>query len=91
MIIYLAKLLEHFAIYRQISRLTILHTKFVLLELHLRFMSPDFNALSTQRVCISSISTLLGVVCLSLEVLYVKGKELRGDSEEIFRSRLVLA
>ena len=33
-----------------------MHAKFVFLHLHVAFVGPDFNALSTQRVCSTSES-----------------------------------
>ena len=53
-----------------------MHSKFVILSLHEPFVSTDLNALSTQRVCSTSISTYgVCVLCLLLEVLCVKCEE----------------
>ena len=53
-----------------------MHAKFILLQLHAPFVSPDRNALSAQIVCSTSVSAY-GVcgLCLSLEVLCAKWEE----------------
>ena len=56
--------------------LSIVHAKFVFLYLHVPFVGPDLNALSTQRVCSTSVSVYGAcVLCLSLDVLYVKSED----------------
>ena len=54
-----------------------MHAKFVLLSLHVPFVSPDLKALSAQRVCSTTVSAYgVCVLCLSLvEALCVKCKE----------------
>ena len=53
-----------------------MHAKFVLLQLHVPFVSPDLNALSAQRVCSTSVSAYgVCILCVSLEVLCVKCEE----------------
>ena len=57
---------------RQVSRHTILNAKFVLLWLHVPFVSSNLNAQSTQRVCSALVSAYsVCVLCLSFEVLCV--------------------
>ena len=52
------------------------------------FVSPDLNAVSTQRVCSASVSVnCVYVLCLSLEVLCVKCK-VRMDSYKIVRTAI---
>ena len=53
-----------------------MHAKFVPLELHVPFVSPDLNALPAQRFGSTSVSAC-GVcfLCLSLEVLCKKCEE----------------
>ena len=65
-----------FVSYKPISKLSIMHSKFVLLQLHVPFVRPDLNALSSQRICSASVSVYgVYVLCLSLEVLCVKCEE----------------
>ena len=46
-----------------------MHAKFVLLSLHVSFLSSDLNALSAQRVCSTSVSAYgVCVLCLSLDL-----------------------
>ena len=62
--------------YRYISRLSIVHAKFVFLYLHVAFVGSDFNAISMQRVCSTSESAYGAcVLCLSLVDLCVKCEE----------------
>ena len=58
-----------FCPFGQISRLSIMHAKYILLLLHVPFLSPDLNALSAQRVCSTSVSAYgVYVLCLAFEV-----------------------
>ena len=53
-----------------------MHAKFVLLSLHVPFVSPGLNALSAQRICSTSVSAYgVYVLCLSVVVLCVKCDE----------------
>ena len=63
-----------FVSYKQTSKLSILHA--VLLQLHVPFVSPNLNALSSQWACSASVSAYgVCVLCLSLEVLCVRCEE----------------
>ena len=76
-------MLEIVVSYRQISEAIKMHAKYVLLEFHVHFVSPDLNALSAQRVCSTSVSAFgVCALCLSLEVLCVDHIKL---FEPIFR------
>ena len=73
---FLAKWLENCVSDRQISRLSIMHSKFALLYLHVTLGSHDLNALSAQRVCSTSVSAYgVCILCLSCEFLCVKCEE----------------
>ena len=53
-----------------------MHAILVLLHLHVSFMSPDRNELSSQNVCSATESAYgVCVMCLSLEVLCVRCEE----------------
>ena len=53
-----------------------MQAKFVLLSLHVAFVSPDLDALSAQMVCSTFVSAYGGhILCLYLEVLCVNCKE----------------